>query len=63
MRAQIFGFRAAACKSNALCSPRRKYFLFRSSEPKNAFSLCANVRETPRFCLITEESEKVFDEC
>ena len=33
-----FGFRAAAYKSNALCSPRRKHFLFRSSEPKNAFS-------------------------
>jgi len=33
-----FGFRVAACKSNALCSPQRKYFLFRSSEPKNAFA-------------------------
>ena len=26
-------------------------------------ALCANVRETPGFCLISEEGEKVFDEC
>ena len=26
-------------------------------------ALCANVRETPKDCLISEEGEKVFDEC
>ena len=38
VRAQILGFALPPAKSNLLCSPRRKYFLFRSSEPKNAFS-------------------------
>jgi hypothetical protein len=30
---------------------------------RNSPALCANVREIPGFCLITEEGEKVFDEC
>ena len=51
-----FGFRAAACESNALCSPRRKYFLFRSSEPKNAFSPSQNSR-TPELPVNSRSHE------
>jgi hypothetical protein len=35
----------------------------RASKDFLGFPLCANVRETPEVCVITEQGEKVFDEC